>query len=156
MIEKNNSFDGGFAARLQALIGDGSVSAFARKVGLSDSLVRRYLAGAEPGLGRALQIARATNSSLEWLAGAQPLRGQPAEGVDMPSLEAAMRLASQVLGADAMAFDNGRAMKLVVASYQYLRASRQPDGSFDENAARSFTEYVADMCGLRTSTQPAG
>lgn len=138
----------GFPDRLKYLIGDATVSAFARKVGLSDSLVRRYLAGAEPSMGRALQISRATHCSLEWLAGAQPERGQPAEGVDMAALESAMRLASQVLGSDALPISDGKAMKLVVASYQYLRASKRSDGSYDELAAHEFTRYVAEMCGL--------
>ena len=58
----------GFAERLQSLIGEMSVSAFARKVGLSEALIRKYLKGAEPGLTRANQIAMGANCSLEWLA----------------------------------------------------------------------------------------
>lgn len=45
-----------------------SVSAFARKVGLSEALIRKYLKGAEPGLARANRIAMGANCSLEWLA----------------------------------------------------------------------------------------
>lgn len=59
-----------FSERLRLLIGDQSNSAFARKVGLSESLIRKYLKGSEPSLSKAWQIARLTGASLYWLAGA--------------------------------------------------------------------------------------
>ena len=62
----------GFAARLQSLIGEGSVSAFARKVGLSEALIRKYLKGAEPGLGKANQIAMGPTA--RW-SGSPPVAG---------------------------------------------------------------------------------
>ena len=79
----------GFAERLQSLIGTGSVSAFARKVGLSEALIRKYLKGAEPGLGKANQIAMAANCSLEWLATGCGYLYRQAEVVDREALEAA-------------------------------------------------------------------
>jgi transcriptional regulator with XRE-family HTH domain len=138
-----------FADRLAVLIGDSSVSAFARKVGLGEGLIRRYLQGSEPGLSKAERISRATNCSLEWLASGAGFRFQPAEGVDMAALEGAIKLASQVTGGVNLSPHFGKSMKLVVASYQYLRATKRPDGSFDEAAGLDFTNYVADMCGLR-------
>lgn len=143
--------DATFADRLRALIGDSSVSAFARKAGLGEGLIRRYLQGSEPGLGKAEQISRAANCSLEWLATGADFRHQNAEGVDMAALESAIRLASIVLGTP-MIVQEGKAMKLVVATYQYLRATRRPDGSLEEQSSHVFAEYVAEMCGLR----PAG
>lgn len=143
-----------FADRLRVLIGDSSVSAFARKVGLGEGLIRRYLNGSEPGLHKAEQISKASNCSLEWLASGAEFRFQSAEGVDMVALEGAIKLASQVLGAGqsgSIGVIDGKAMKLVVASYQYLRAIKRPDGSLDEAAGLDFTNYVADMCGLRPS-----
>ncbi|MES2934797.1 MAG: helix-turn-helix transcriptional regulator [Pseudomonadota bacterium] len=141
-----------FADRLAVLIGDSSVSAFARKVGLGEGLIRRYLQGSEPGLSKAERISKATNCSLEWLATGAGFRFQSAEGVDMAALEGAIKLASQVIGAVNLAVNLGKSMKLVVASYQYLRATKRPDGSFDEAAGLDFTNYVADMCGLRPET----
>ncbi|MGI4985291.1 MAG: hypothetical protein ACRYGL_18490, partial [Janthinobacterium lividum] len=85
-----------------------------------------------------------------WLATGADFRHENAEGVDMAALESAIRLASAVLGAH-MLGSEGKAMKLVVATYQYLRATRRPDGSFEERSSHAFAEYVAEMCGLRAS-----
>ena len=79
----------GFAERLQSLIGEMSVSAFARKVGLSEALIRKYLKGAEPGLARANQIAMGANCSLEWLATGCGYLYRQAEVVDREALAAA-------------------------------------------------------------------
>ena len=147
--------DATFADRLRALIGDSSVSAFARKAGLGEGLIRRYLQGSEPGLGKAEQISRAANCSLEWLATGADFRHQNAEGVDMAALESAIRLASIVLGTP-MIVQEGKAMKLVVATYQYLRATRRPDGSLEEQSSHVFAEYVAEMCGLRPAGSESG
>lgn len=56
-----------FAGQLAALKGDMSVAEFARKCQLGDSLIRKYLDGAEPGLDKVRAIWRATNCSLSWL-----------------------------------------------------------------------------------------
>lgn len=82
----------GFAERLQSLIGEMSVSAFARKVGLSEALIRKYLKGAEPGLARANQIAMGANCSLEWLATGCGYLYRQAEVVDREALAAAQLL----------------------------------------------------------------
>jgi len=46
-----------FAQRLASLIGQESVSGFARRVDLSEALIRKYLKGTEPSLSKANQIA---------------------------------------------------------------------------------------------------
>ncbi|TGG90659.1 XRE family transcriptional regulator [Natronospirillum operosum] len=60
-----------FQQRLRTLIGERTVSGFARHVGLSESLVRKYLQGSEPTLSKARQIARRCDVSIDWLAGDQ-------------------------------------------------------------------------------------
>lgn len=45
-----------------------SANAFAKKVGIGGSLLRKYLAGGNPGLDKVLQIAQRAGVSLEWLA----------------------------------------------------------------------------------------
>lgn len=57
-----------FATRLQELIGEESISGFARRVEMSEGLIRKYLKGSEPSLSKANQIAMRANCSLEWLA----------------------------------------------------------------------------------------
>lgn len=70
-----------FGDRLRLLVGDQSTSAFARQVGLSESLVRKYIKGSEPSLSKAWQIAYHTQTSLYWLAGApEPEPGTNRDG----------------------------------------------------------------------------
>ena len=57
-----------FALRLRQLIGPLSVSAFARKVDLGESLIRKYLTGSDPGLSKVIQIAQKCEVSVQWLA----------------------------------------------------------------------------------------
>lgn len=57
-----------FALRLKQLIKGQSLSAFARQVGLGESLLRSYLKGTEPSLSKAMQISQGTGTSLQWLA----------------------------------------------------------------------------------------
>lgn len=113
----------GFAARLQSLIGEGSVSAFARKVGLSEALIRKYLKGAEPGLGKANQIAMGANCSLEWLATGCGYLYRQAEVVDREALAAAGTL---------------------LAYYQFLRSHKKADGFLDLALAREFGKHLGE------------
>lgn len=137
-----------FAQRLRELIGEQSVAAFARKVGLGEALIRKYLNGAEPSLSRANQIARAANCSLEWLATGGGFRYRQAEVVDMAALELAIKYALQLSGQQDAPFKLDATMKLMVTLYQYLRATKKPDGSFDEEETLQFGRYIAGICGV--------
>lgn len=57
-----------FIDRLRALIGEGSMHAFSARCGISDSLLRKYLAGSLPGLDNLIRIAAACGVSVGWLA----------------------------------------------------------------------------------------
>lgn len=58
-----------FNERLKELIGQESVRAFGRKVGISDTTIRKYLSGeTEPTISRLVGIAVAYGVALEWLA----------------------------------------------------------------------------------------
>lgn len=57
-----------FPRRLKECIGERSVHSFATACGLSDSLIRKYLAGSLPGLDKVVIIAREAGVSVEWLA----------------------------------------------------------------------------------------
>ncbi|EMQ6642021.1 helix-turn-helix transcriptional regulator [Pseudomonas aeruginosa] len=62
------NFDG-FAGRLKEAIGATTPYAFAKKCGISESLVRKYLSGDSlPSIERAWVMARAAGVSLDWLA----------------------------------------------------------------------------------------
>lgn len=68
LSSSNKELESGISARLAILIGDESVSSFALKCGISESLVRKYLQGSIPGADKLVQVARGAGASLEWLA----------------------------------------------------------------------------------------
>jgi len=131
-----------FAARLRILVAESSVSAFARKVGLSESLIRKYLNGTEPSLSRADLIARRVNVSLEWLATGCGYQYRQAEVVDEAALMVANQIAQQLLSADARELDETQGLTLLVSIYQFLRAHKKTDGYLDEPGARQFAVHA--------------
>lgn len=132
----------GFAERLQSLIGEMSVSAFARKVGLSEALIRKYLKGAEPGLARANQIAMGANCSLEWLATGCGYLYRQAEVVDREALAAAQQLlGEQQPGAG---LPDEAALVTLLAYYQFLRTHKKADGFLDLALAREFGRHLGE------------
>lgn len=59
---------GQFHERLEVLVGDESVRSFGRRVGISDTTIRKYLSGeTEPTLSRLAAIAMVCDISVEWL-----------------------------------------------------------------------------------------
>lgn len=132
-----------FSDRLKRLIGERTVSEFARSVGLGESLIRKYLKGSEPTLSRAHQIAEATQCTLEWLASGKGYPYREGEIVDQQALHLARRLVEEETGGDLAPPDNLTLVR-VVAVYLYLRQSRLRDGDFDEPLARSFARFLKD------------
>ena len=58
-----------FAARLKQIIGENSVSQFAKKCGFAESMLRKYLLGSSvPGADKLVRMAQAAGVSLRWLA----------------------------------------------------------------------------------------
>lgn len=143
-LSKDEKSDPGatFAARLRILVAETSVSAFARKVGLSESLIRKYLKGTEPSLSRADLIARRANVSLEWLATGCGYQYRQAEVVDQAALRVANQIARQRLNADARELDETQRLTLLVSIYQFLRAHKKADGYLDESGARQFAGHA--------------
>lgn len=82
----STSTKSGFAKRLGLTINGQSISGFSIKCRVSESLLRKYLAGDSlPGTDKLVAIARAADISLEWLAtGEGPVqRSEPGGGYDM-------------------------------------------------------------------------
>lgn len=123
-----------FAERLKSLIGEESVSGFARRVDISEALIRKYLKGSEPSLSKANQIAMKANCSLEWLATGCGYLYRQAEVVDKPALYAAYEHAYQ------KPINSNEAENLLktVTGYQYLRAHKKADGYLDINGMATF------------------
>ena len=57
-----------FSQRLRQVIGNRSVLRFSQECGISDSLMRKYLAGSQPGLAKLVRLAEVAGVSVEWLA----------------------------------------------------------------------------------------
>ncbi|MFC3851649.1 helix-turn-helix domain-containing protein [Salinispirillum marinum] len=146
MTDQAHTTDTAFSDRLRDLIGTQTTSAFARKVGLSESLIRKYLAGSEPSLSKANQIAQRANVSLEWLATGHGYLYRQAEVVDLKALDMAMTATRDILHLDTLSTDSEQQMKVMVAIYQHLRATKRPDGYLEPREALKFGEYVATDC----------
>ncbi|MBZ6074412.1 XRE family transcriptional regulator [Aeromonas schubertii] len=131
----------GFAERLAALIGEGSISAFARKVGLSEALIRKYLKGAEPGLAKANQIAMGANCSLEWLATGCGYLYRQAEVVDREALLAARSLLAEQESLPPLETEQ---LVRLLAYYQFLRTHKKGDGFLNLALAREFGRRLED------------
>lgn len=67
--QSSASFDlSTFSGRFAFAIEGESPHAFSRRSGISGTMVRKYLEGSMPGLDKLLEIAEATNVTLDWLA----------------------------------------------------------------------------------------
>ena len=123
-----------FAQRLATLIGEESISGFARRVDVSEALIRKYLKGSEPSLTKANQIAMRANCSLEWLATGCGYLYRQAEVVDMEAYKLAFQ---HVMSGTISQVEEAQYRKLI-AGYQYLRAHKKSDGFLDESAMAKF------------------
>lgn len=123
-----------FSERLKTLIGEESISGFARRVDISEALIRKYLKGSEPSLSKANQIAMRANCSLEWLATGCGYLYRQAEVVDMDAYEIVYRY----LHGEAP--DDQEKHRMLISGYQYLRAHKKADGFLDEAAMIAFLQ----------------
>lgn len=123
-----------FAQRLSTLIGEESISGFARRVDVSEALIRKYLKGSEPSLTKANQIAMRANCSLEWLATGCGYLYRRAEVVDME----AYKLSFQYVMNNPLSEESEDLHRKLIAGYQYLRSHKKADGFLDESAMATF------------------
>lgn len=123
-----------FSERLKTLIGEESISGFARRVDISEALIRKYLKGSEPSLSKANQIAMRANCSLEWLATGCGYLYRQAEVVDMDAYEIVYRY----LHGEAP--EDQETHRMLISGYQYLRAHKKADGFLDETAMIAFLQ----------------
>lgn len=127
-----------FAERLKSLIGEESVSGFARRVDISEALIRKYLKGSEPSLAKANQIAMKANCSLEWLATGCGYLYRQAEVVDKTALYAAF---SHLYGREPSETEAEKIIKMVTG-YQYLRTHKKADGYLDIQGMATFLQLA--------------
>lgn len=123
-----------FSERIQELIGEESISGFARRVELNEALIRKYLKGSEPSLAKANQIAMKANCSLEWLATGCGYLYRKAEIVDI----AAYKIAFESVNGRSLNKMEEEKHQAVIAAYQYLRAHKKADGYLDKTSMEAF------------------
>ncbi|WP_428240649.1 helix-turn-helix domain-containing protein [Gynuella sp.] len=133
-----------FAQRLKKLIGERTVSAFARQVGMNESLIRKYLSGSEPSISKAAQIADKTNSSLYWLATGLGSQADTIDQVDDKVLQSALSIVQEVARNREVPMDNPKLIKLVFVLYQNLYIRRQSDGFIDLRKAAVMARRMAN------------
>lgn len=80
--EENDAESDAFKDRIDSLVGPKQTRAFARKAGISESVLRQYIKGeSQPTLDKLLAIARTANVNLLWLAtGEGPKRPEARDG----------------------------------------------------------------------------
>lgn len=71
-IAANLAADETLADRLQRIIGSESVASFARRSGVGESLLRKYLNGALPNSNNLVLMADAAGCYVDWLACGRP------------------------------------------------------------------------------------
>ena len=74
--------DESLALRLRETIGDEPISSFARRCGIGESLVRKYLHGSQPNALNLVLLADTGRVALDWLAAGRMPREKP-----LPSTE---------------------------------------------------------------------
>jgi transcriptional regulator with XRE-family HTH domain len=116
--------------RLRQVIGDESGNGFARRAGVTESALRKYLDGAMPSADRLVKLALAGDVSIEWLATGQGPRYRAAAGAVSPtaSLDDLQRLQDTIeavekgLRAIDRTLSPAKYAELVVAAYELMAA----------------------------------
>ena len=121
------------ADRLRDAMGDQSGTAFARRCGISEGAIRKYLLGASPSTENLIAMADTANVSIEWLAAGRgpKQRGAsaaapapPAESTvnveDLERLTLAIEAIEEGLGPTRYKLTANRYAQLVAAVYDLL------------------------------------
>jgi len=110
----------GFPERLASVIGAMSVRAFARKTGVSDTFLRQCLAGrTDPTRAKLIAIARAADTSLEWLAtGQHPAATAVQPGPEIQRLRALIETIEAVIRDNGLDVSPQQKAHLIVGLYQ--------------------------------------
>lgn len=114
--------------RLAEVIGDESQASFGRRCGIGESLLRKYLAGTQPGADKLQALAEAGGVNIEWLVtGRGPKKGNlPSPGApnayDLERLSRAIEAVQEGLQAVRRTLPPPKYAQLVMAAYELLAA----------------------------------
>lgn len=133
------------AARVREAIGDSSVTAFGRRCGIGESVLRKYLHGAVPSSDNLVAIADAANVSIEWLAagrgpkqrGAAPAPAQaPAVQLDTRILTRAVTAVQEGLAGLKRPLPPDKHAALIMAAYELILEDEQQAAAAEITSAR--------------------
>lgn len=114
------------AGRIRDLIGDESHASFARRCGVGETTLRKYLGGADPSTARLVAMADANNVSIEWLATGRGSRkrvpSQPADLGDLDRLTRTVAAVEEGLRSVKLTLPPDKYAELVAAAYQLMAA----------------------------------
>lgn len=121
--------------RLRSVMGEESQASFARRSGVAESVLRKYLAGAQPSTDRLVAMADAAGVSIEWLAAGRGSRSRlgdrSTDGAplsDRARLATAVRAVEEGLDAIGKKMLPAKKAELICAAYDLL-AEGSPQAS---------------------------
>ena len=137
------------AARVREAIGDSSVTAFGRRCGIGESVLRKYLHGAVPSSDNLVAIADAANVSIEWLAAGRGPKQRGAAQATAPihAPAPAVQLDTRILTRAVTAVQEGLAglkrplppdkhAALIMAAYELILEDEQQAAAAEITSAR--------------------
>jgi len=141
-----------FRERLREAIGSQSVNAFAKKCGLSESVVRGYLRGPGlPSLDRAQALAAGAGVSLDWLASGNPQNSTQVptahpqgSAIILEALQDAIGLVEEWLKTNRREMDPAKKADVIAKLYQlFLEDISEGQKPLDKRRAQQFLRLVA-------------
>lgn len=108
--------------RIRELMDGDSTSAFARRCGISESLLRKYLSGAMPSSDRAAAIAEVRGVTTDWLiTGRGPKLRADLAGIDKDRLQVAVSAVEEGLQKARKHVPPDRHAELICAAYDLTK-----------------------------------
>lgn len=137
--------------RIREIVAGEAVAAFARRCGITESLVRKYLGGSQPSAENLVLLASAGGVSVEWLATGRGIR----RAVDMRRAEKALRDGafraidgeSRPLTAEDMASSLPRRLAALAALIEGLESPKEQAALLDEFLSRA--QNAAELHALK-------
>ncbi len=123
--------------RMRECIGEEPVAAFARKCGIGESLMRKYLSGSEPSASNLSRIADVAGVTLDWLAtGRGPKRRADAQTRATPDISAS---------------PHARRWEKIIALVEAIEDEQERAAFLDELYARA--RQTAELAELRQAVR---
>lgn len=129
--------------RLRTAIGEESQASFARRSGVAESVLRKYLSGAQPSTDRLVAMADVAGVSIEWLAAGrgprQRQRAKPEVISDRDRLVTAIRAVEQGLALIGRTMAPDKKAELILAAYELIS---QDDAAAQATQSAKIIQFI--------------